>query len=73
MKDINVSKDIKDALIHRKGVLEPVLSLSENYERGEWASIDNITKQMGIDSGALMSWYIDAIKWAENIVENYYV
>ena len=70
MADLSISDDIKSALIERKGPLEPVLKLSEAYERGEWEEIDKLSKQLNIDCNRLVNWYMDSINWAENIMKN---
>ena len=69
MADLSISDDIKNALIKREGPLEPVLKLSEAYERGEWTEIDELSKQIGIDGNRLVNWYMDSINWAERIMQ----
>ena len=68
MADLSISDDIKDALVKREGPLEPVLKLAEAYEKGEWAEIDRLSNQLGIDGNRLVNWYMDSINWAEGIM-----
>jgi len=68
MADLSISDDIKDALVKREGPLEPVLKLAEAYEKGEWAEIDRLSNQLGIDGNCLVNWYMDSINWAEGIM-----
>ena len=68
MADLSISDDIKNALVKGEGTLVPILRLAEAYERGEWMDIDNISKQLGIDSNHLVGWYMDSIKWSDTIM-----
>nr|WP_315103853.1 EAL domain-containing protein [uncultured Catonella sp.] len=68
MKDLSISDDIKDALVKREGPLEPVLKLAEAYEKGQWGDIDELSKEIGIDSSRLVNWYMDSITWTDRIM-----
>ena len=68
MADLSISDDIKNALVKGEGTLVPILRLAEAYEHGEWMDIDNISKQLGIDSNRLVGWYMDSIKWSDTIM-----
>lgn len=71
MQDISVSPDIKEALVHRTGVMFPVLRLAECYEKGKWDDIDKFAVSLAIDPEQLLSWYVASIEWSENIVRTF--
>jgi len=67
---IAVSEDVKDVLIHRRGVLKPIYDIIICYEHGNCGLMAQITAQIEIDPTKLFDWYLKAISWSEGVLEN---
>lgn len=72
LEDLELSIDIKEALIHARGPLEPIIALARSYEKGKWVEINHLSEIIGINHTKLTTWFLDAISWAERIIETYY-
>lgn len=68
MEELSISDDIKNALVKRDGPLEPILTLAETYEKGEWAEIDKLAEKLQVDGNRLGGWYMEAISWTERLL-----
>lgn len=65
---ISLTEDIKEALIYRKGVLNPICDLIDCYEKGNWEEVDRISQQIEVDSSILYQMYIDSLEWADDVL-----
>ncbi len=54
---------LHDALLHNRGELGQLLTLTLNYERGQWQKIPNTL----FDATTLRTAYLTSIRWAGNI------
>ncbi len=61
---INLDPAVSDALLRRTGVLAPVLSLVEAYEKAEWTRMLSFAAGLGITGDAVARAYTTAIAWA---------
>jgi len=61
---LELSQDVDDALLDRKGPLAPPLKLVEAYERADWDAAQSLAADAGIAADALPDLYIDALQWA---------
>jgi EAL and modified HD-GYP domain-containing signal transduction protein len=68
MKQLPVSVDITQALVHKTGRLFPYLQVIQLYEAGEWDACDAMMAQLNLDEHKIMGFYLDAVHWAENFV-----
>jgi len=60
---IQVSKDIKDALIFGEGKFAPILSFIKLYEKADWEEISRILTLKEMDIDVIYKAYIDALTW----------
>lgn len=68
MKQIPISEDITQALVHNTGRLFPYLQVIQLYEAGEWDACDAMMTQLNLDEHKIMGFYLDAVHWAENFI-----
>lgn len=68
LEDLHMSEDIKEALVHQNGILSPICDIINYYETGEGISVSESSEKLDIDDGDLLSWYIESIEWADNIM-----
>jgi c-di-GMP-related signal transduction protein len=61
---LELSQDVDDALLDRKGPLAPPLQLVEAYERADWDAAQSLAADADIAPDALPDLYIDALQWA---------
>lgn len=64
---LNLSDDMKDALLHHKGRLGHVLALVIHLERSNWPKILPILHHYKLSEETLAVLYADAISWANAV------
>ncbi|MBT8338446.1 MAG: HDOD domain-containing protein [Desulfatitalea sp.] len=70
MRDLPLGKNIKDALVNRKGELLGYLGLMEFYEKGLWPLVHRVTKALQLPMAKLPAIYREACEWANTFTEN---
>lgn len=68
LEDLQISQEIKDALVLQKGSLAAVMELIEAYESGRWKDVDSLQQQLNIHGKDLSHSYLEAIRWAEEVM-----
>ena len=68
LKMVQVSEEIKNALVSRKGKFAPVLEFMEEYEMAEWQEISRLVILQNMDMEKLYEQYIDALKWYRDLM-----
>ena len=61
-----INEEIQDALLKHEGILGEALSCSQAYEQGHWKNI----KFKDLPTQDINSYYIEAIAWANEALEN---
>lgn len=72
LNKIKLSKDVKNALIFKKGPLAPLIELVLSYEEGDFKKIESLAKEMKLHTKRLSFYYIDAIIYSQAIKNNRY-
>ena len=65
---VKVSKDIEDALAHRKGKLAPILDFVQRYEGADWAEISRQMVLHNIEMEVVETAYMDALVWYRRLL-----
>ncbi len=68
MEQLPLSEDIAQALVHKNGPLFPLLQLVVLYEGGEWNDMNTLQIQLALDEHSIMTYYLDAVSWAESLI-----
>jgi len=68
MDKLPIHKDMKDAIINRKGESAYFLKLCELFENADWHNIELFCKQIKVDSEQSCLLFQEALNWAENRV-----
>ncbi|CUU47722.1 EAL and HDOD domain-containing protein [Clostridium beijerinckii] len=68
LKELYINDEIKEGLIEKDNFLNKILKLAINYEKGQWENVEFYTKEIGVNDNKLAEAYIDAIKWADDVV-----
>lgn len=63
LNKVNVSKDIKEALLSHKGELADVYDFMMAYENADWQEVSRIQILKSIDNDAVFKAYIEAVCW----------
>jgi EAL and modified HD-GYP domain-containing signal transduction protein len=61
---VDVSDDVRKALLHREGMYASPLFLAEAYEQGNWSAVRSESKDLGIAGQDLAKMYLESIGWA---------
>jgi c-di-GMP phosphodiesterase len=64
VQQLELTKDVSDALINRSGFYGSALSLVESYEGGVWATVLDRAKELGRQAKDLRVLYTESIQWA---------
>jgi len=60
-----LGRTIRAAIVKREGVLGQLLNVAEALERGEWARVDEVCRQLApLDAGAVAKLGLEAAEWA---------
>jgi EAL and modified HD-GYP domain-containing signal transduction protein len=68
LERIELSADVRGALLARGGPLAQPLQLVEAYERANWATAQEIAARTNVPGEALPDMYVDALRWASERV-----
>jgi c-di-GMP phosphodiesterase len=66
---LDLSEDIRHALLDRSGPFAAPLELAEAYEEGDWERVAELAAAMGIDTGDLSTEYLESLAWAQERLE----
>ncbi len=67
LKELPLSKDIKDTLSGRDNINTRILRVIKEYEAGNWDVVDEYLEPVGISGDKIYRCYIEALDWAEKI------
>ena len=71
MKELAISEDIIDALVHGTGVFKPMCMLLQAYEQGDWNRVEEYAREIHVNPECLTDGYLSAIQWASRIMDIY--
>lgn len=63
-----VSKDIREALLDKKGKLAPALEFMSQYESANWAEVSRLMIVKDIDMDVVANAYLDSLKWYRDLM-----
>ena len=69
LKDINLSNDIVNALLHKDGIFTKAFELILSYENADWDNTLLLAENLNIDISIIVDYYLQALKWG-NEIEN---
>lgn len=65
---VMVSKDIREALLYKKGKLAPALEFMSQYETANWAEVSRLMIVQDIDMDVVANAYLDSLKWYRDLM-----
>lgn len=71
LEGISLTEDIKQALIHKEGVLSNVLNLVLSHERGYWAGVKHFLTELEIEADDMFNDYLNALKYCKEITDRF--
>ena len=60
---VDLSADVRDALLRRSGPYAGSLELVEAYEAGRWDAVSDISSDMGMAAPVLPELYLQSLSW----------
>lgn len=63
---VEVSSDVRSALLTRTGAQAPALMLAEAYEDGDWDLAQALSEQVGVSADELAALYVESVGWARD-------
>jgi EAL and modified HD-GYP domain-containing signal transduction protein len=64
VQQLELNKDVSEALINRVGLYGSALSLVESYEAGAWPAVRQQCTTLGFQAEGLRTLYTESIQWA---------
>lgn len=64
MEKLPLAHEIKDALIHKTGILASYLQLIQCYENADWTQANHIIAELKLDPDKIPDAYHHAVQWA---------
>lgn len=64
LREVDLSREVNQALLERTGPYGPTLTLVEAFERGDWDAVRDASQSMGVDAAVVTEAYADALGWA---------
>lgn len=68
LDEVDLSEDVKEALLHRGGPYAEWLGLVEAYETGDWDRVQSICSGLGISPIDLPEIYLESLSWVREQV-----
>ena len=65
-----IDQDIKAALLGENIYLTSYLDLAKHFEQGQWLHCEHIVQQFGIDMDACSTAHIEAMSWADSMLNS---
>lgn len=65
---VKLSKEIKEALIDKKGRLAPVMNFIEQYENADWQEVSRLMILLNIDMDKVYEAYSKSLIWCRNLM-----
>lgn len=69
LDNLNLSSDIKEALIEHKGELMDIGEIIFSYENGDWVEIMPLLEDLNIEMAKVFGWYMESCSWADKTLE----
>jgi EAL and modified HD-GYP domain-containing signal transduction protein len=69
IKQINLTSDVRKALLEREGKLGSMLQLAEEMERNDFEKVTELSTQLGLGMDDLMHAQAEALAWASGVAE----
>lgn len=68
LEKVKVSKEIKDALVERKGRFAKVLDFILNYEAGNWQAVSRLMIVENLDMDEIYKAYVNSLRWFSELI-----
>lgn len=63
LQEMPVRNEIKDALLHQKGVYWQLLEITIAHEQADWPKVSQLVTAMGMNEEQVSAFYISAVDW----------
>jgi EAL and modified HD-GYP domain-containing signal transduction protein len=67
VEKLSLPDAIIEALVHRRGIYGPFISIAEACEKGDFVTLDTLATQNLLDAGFINKCHLDAISWVETL------
>ena len=67
LKRVNVSKEITNALVEKKGELAPVMEFMQQYENANWQEVSRLMIVMNLGMEDVYQAYTESLRWYKDV------
>jgi EAL and modified HD-GYP domain-containing signal transduction protein len=68
LKMVQVSKNVKDALLEGKGDFAPILEFVKYYEDADWTEVSRLLVLSKMDMDKIFEAYLGALRWYRDLI-----
>ncbi|HWF14474.1 MAG TPA: HDOD domain-containing protein [Candidatus Acidoferrales bacterium] len=73
LKEMPVRGEIKDALLHQKGLYWQLLEITIAHEQADWAKVSRLVSAIGMNDEQVSALYISAVDWCTALRQSIFV
>ena len=70
LREVDLSRDVNEALLERAGPYGPTLALVESFERGNWEAVSKWCHILGVQPDVVSEAFVDALVWAAQRIKS---
>jgi len=70
LNDLNISRNIRDALLGTMPESDPLsllLTIVKAYEAGDWQKVGSVAQTIGLSADALSACYLESLSWVDSV------
>jgi len=69
LEEMNLSKDVKAALLGEENAYRDLYNVVVNYENGDWDTCFQAASKLNIDPESIPQSYVKAVEWADEVAK----
>jgi len=73
LKEMPVRQEIKEALLHQKGLYWQLLEITIAHEQADWAKVGQLVSAIGMNDEQVSALYISAVDWCTALRQSIFV
>ena len=67
LEEMNISKEVKGALLGEENAYRDLYNVVVNYENGDWDTCFQAASKLNIDPESIPQSYVKAVEWADEV------
>jgi EAL and modified HD-GYP domain-containing signal transduction protein len=73
LAELPVRREIKDALVHQKGLYWQLLEITTAHEQADWQKVSELVSALGLNEEKVSALYVSAVDWCTALRQSAFV